>query len=253
MKCEYCLGPLSLEDEVCPHCGRPNKHAKQHIRDMKRYQNEFEDTKNYVYEKTGRYTAISVRVVIMAVLIVFILLMLFLGANVWEIRSAWQKASAKRHYKEYSQIMDSYLEEENYLDFNAFCYEKGIHSYEEPYREKYGLVIQISNSYSNLQDALWNYCFLENEEVSGSILDMTADSLEYFYRYYLNEDGYYTDLYGDSELFRKTAEVMEYNVEQILITFGNFTREEAEALPSMSKAKRAVLLEEKLEAELQNE
>ena len=37
MRCEYCGGNISLEAEECPYCGAPNKHAKQHAKDMKKY------------------------------------------------------------------------------------------------------------------------------------------------------------------------------------------------------------------------
>ena len=56
MKCEYCLGPLSLEDEVCPHCGRPNKHAKQHIRDMKRYRALVKDFLNEIVGRSHSFS-----------------------------------------------------------------------------------------------------------------------------------------------------------------------------------------------------
>lgn len=253
MKCEYCMGTLSLEDEYCPHCGQPNKHAKQHIKDMKRYQSEFENTRKYVYEKTGRYTDITVRVIVIAVLIVMIMVTFLIGANSWEIRSASKKASANRHYEEYSVILDQYLADEDYLGFYTFFNEKGIRSYDGPYKDKYYLVMQIAGSYSTVQDAMIYYCFLDDEDYSDQAVDRIADALDYFYRYYLNEDNYYTDLYGESEIFRQAADVMEYNVEQMLVAYGNFTREEAAALPSLSKTKRAVLLEEKLEEKLQNE
>lgn len=253
MKCEYCSGTLSLEDEYCPHCGQPNKHAKQHIKDMRRYQGEFEDTKNYVYEKTGRYTDISVRVVIMAVLIVLIIIVFLLGVNVWEIRYNWRSASADRHYSDYSQILDEYLEEERYLEFYSFCSEKGIRYYEGAYGEKYGLVMQLCNSYANLYNALFDYFTFEEGDSLNYVVEMTSDSLDYFYKYYLDENHFYTDLYGDSDLFRQAADVMEYNVEQMLITYGSFTQEEAASMSSLSKTKRAVLIEEKLEAGMQNE
>lgn len=253
MKCEYCMGTLSLEDEYCPHCGQPNKHAKQHIKDMKRYQSEFENTRQYVYEKAGRYTDTTVRVIVIAILIVLIMATFLIGANSWSIRSSWQSASANRHYAKYSEIMDQYLAEEDYLGFNTFCNENYIRSYEEPYREKYCLVMQIAGSYSTVQDALLYYCFLEDEDYSEQAVDRAADALDYFYRYYLNEDDSYTDLYGESENFEQAASVMEYNIEQMLVAYGNFTQEEAATLPTLSKTKKAVLLEEKLEEKMQNE
>lgn len=45
MKCKYCGGNLTLEQAYCPHCGRPNEEAAQHVKDMEHYKSNFEDTK----------------------------------------------------------------------------------------------------------------------------------------------------------------------------------------------------------------
>ena len=50
MKCKYCGGNLTLEQAYCPHCGRPNEEAAQHVKDMEHYKSNFEDTKSDVYE-----------------------------------------------------------------------------------------------------------------------------------------------------------------------------------------------------------
>ena len=52
MKCKYCGGNLTLEQAYCPHCGRPNEEAAQHVKDMEHYKSNFEDTKSDVYEVT---------------------------------------------------------------------------------------------------------------------------------------------------------------------------------------------------------
>ena len=66
MKCEFCGGTLSLEEEYCPHCGQANKHAKQHIKDMRHYQGKFENTEKYVRNKATTYSEVSVRAIIIA-------------------------------------------------------------------------------------------------------------------------------------------------------------------------------------------
>ena len=60
MKCEFCNGNMSLEDLHCPHCGQINKHAQQHIRDMQRYQGEFNETKEDVITVTQKYSLVKV-------------------------------------------------------------------------------------------------------------------------------------------------------------------------------------------------
>mgnify|MGYP007081514319 FL=1 len=157
MKCEYCGGSLSLEDEYCPHCGQPNKHAKQHIKDMRRFQGEFEDTRNYVYEKTKTYTEMTVRVIIIAVLIILIVVTSIARVRSWKIVDSLREGSAAMHYAGYSKVMDQYLVEEDYVDFYQYCLEKNIRYYKGAYEEQYGRVIQLAMMYSSLLDNFSNY------------------------------------------------------------------------------------------------
>jgi predicted amidophosphoribosyltransferase len=59
MKCKYCGGNLTLEQAYCPHCGRPNEEAAQHVKDMEHYKSNFEDTKSDVYEVTENLGALQ--------------------------------------------------------------------------------------------------------------------------------------------------------------------------------------------------
>ena len=60
MKCKYCGGNLTLEQAYCPHCGRPNEEAAQHVKDMEHYKSNFEDTKSDVYKVAEKNTEINV-------------------------------------------------------------------------------------------------------------------------------------------------------------------------------------------------
>lgn len=253
MKCEYCNGDLSLEDEYCPHCGQPNKHAKKHIDDMRKYQGEFEDTKRYVREKTTGYTEIAVRVVILSVLIVLILVFFAVGSNAWEINRQIRKSSAKRNYEEYSRMMDEYLAEGDFLKFYSFCEHMGIRSYDSVYEEKYGNIINACSWYKSVYELLYDFAGFDADDSVSHVTEMTGDALDSFYKYYRNDDFSYTGRDGESELYRKTLDDMERNIELILSTYCGLTKEEAAAFPEMSKAKRDILLEEKLEEKLQNE
>ena len=45
MKCEYCGSNLTIEDAVCPYCGKPNAQAGGHRALMKKYRDRYERTK----------------------------------------------------------------------------------------------------------------------------------------------------------------------------------------------------------------
>ncbi len=253
MKCEYCNGNLSLEDEYCPHCGKPNKHARKHIDDMRRFQGEFEDTKRYVRDKTIGYTEITVRVVILSILIVLILVFFAVGANAWEINREIKKKSAEKKFEEYSLVLDGYLEDGDYLEFNTFCETKGLYTYDSVYREKYGEIINACFRYADAYKALFDFAGFDEDDSVSYVTEMTGDALDFFYKYYLNENLFYTDREEEPEQYRRALDGMERNIELILSVYCGFTQEEAAAFPEMSKARRNILLEEKLEAKLQNE
>lgn len=250
MKCEYCGGSLSLEDEYCPHCGQPNKHAKQHIKDMRRFQGEFEDTRNYVYEKTKTYTEMTVRVIIIAVLIILIVVTSIARVRSWKIVDSLREGSAAMHYAGYSKVMDQYLAEEDYVDFYQYCLEKNIRYYKGAYEEQYGRVIQLAMMYSSLLDNFSNYIDFQEGGSPDTTVRNIQDSLYSFYRYYEEDSSWY---YGNgqvTEQYLEAADTMLVNVEDILVTYCGFTREEAQEMQELSSASRAVLLEEKLEERL---
>ncbi len=248
MKCDFCGGPLSLEDERCPRCGQPNKHARRHIEDMRHYKGEFEDTKKHVYEKTKRYTQLAVRAVILSVLVILSVGMYVLADNAYSIVRDWKRSSANRKYEEYSRIMDGYLEEGEFRAFNAFREAHEIGSYGDAYSERYGSIIPVVYYYVQTMDELWSYAF-PGEYTLETQAQWTAETMDYFYkdRWMEAED-------EESEaLFLKVTGEMESQVEQFLITFCGFTQEEAAQMKELSSARRQILLEDKLEERLGNE
>ncbi|MCM1026217.1 MAG: hypothetical protein NC432_07260 [Roseburia sp.] len=251
MKCEYCNGTLSLEDAVCPHCGRPNRHAEKHIEEMQRYAGEFENTKRYVQDKTSGYAEIVVRVVILSVLAVLSLVFFIIGRNAGDIMWNAEKIRAEMRFEEYSRILDEYLEDEDYLMFNAFCLERGIRTYDSAYGEKYGEIIYACFSYGNAYSYLYEYVLLR-DGYQEHAAEFAGDMLEYFYERYRNEDFFYTGGREEPEEYRRTLERMERNLERILTAYCGVTEEEAAMFSEMSKAKRTMILEERLEERLQD-
>ena len=100
MKCKYCGGEISLEDVKCPYCGRENEEAVQHIKDMQYYQGEFEKAKHKVYHESGQAAAITVRVIICALLVIFSILLLVLGGNAYSFIYSVQSKNADAHAAE---------------------------------------------------------------------------------------------------------------------------------------------------------
>lgn len=252
MKCDFCGASLSLEDENCPHCGQPNAHAKQHIEDMRRYQGEFEKTKQYVYDKTKVYTQVTVRMIILAVLVILSVALYILGDNAYSLRRDWTRSRADKKYDEYSHIMDDYLSEEDFRAFSSFCEAHELDSYDGAYAAKYGQIIPVSRYYVQLMDYLSQYAFPKSY-TSNQQAEWTADAMMYFYKYMNQAPVSYAVQVVDDPLVDQAMDTMEENIKQFLIVYCGFTKEETESIHEMSDAKRRVLFEEKLEERLQNE
>ncbi|CVI68583.1 hypothetical protein NDGK_01262 [Clostridiales bacterium CHKCI001] len=242
MKCPYCGGNLSLEDETCPHCGRLNEQARQHVKDMKHYKGEFEHAKKHVYIATNRYTKVVVRVVIIAILFFAIIVLYNLGERSYSIVRSIGQYQSKRHAAEYMKQLDQYIEEEEFFAFTTFCNEHKIDCYEEPYM-RYIPVKRTAQNYMNLYENIMQLvCPTEYQEQSSQIEQMT-ENLDYFYSSMdMEQYEYYEG--ADSESNQRALETMEHNIILLLQTYFHISEEEAEQLKELSQAKRAVLIEE---------
>lgn len=244
MKCEFCGGNLSLEAEVCPHCGQVNKHAQQHIKDMKRYHGEFESTKKGVYTATKKYTEVTVRVAIIAVMVVLIVLLWLLYDNMYSIKRDIQRSMASRREAEYSEILDGYLAEEDYRGFLTFSQQKGIALYyTDGEFDAYQRLINAANCYFQVSQKVMEVTVSEEDDDVN--LDYLCSNLNQFYDY-SNPERYSYYKGEDREETWQALEQMEENIKLMLQTYCSLTEEEADSLRDLSEAKRTVLLEEKL-------
>lgn len=242
MKCEFCGGDLSLEAEVCPHCGQLNKHAQQHIKDMKRYHGEFENTKKGVYSVAKKYTGVTVRCIIITVMVVLIVLLWLLYDNAYRIKRDILRNQASKKEEEYSEILDEYLAEEDYRGFLNFCEMNGISLYyEDGEFYQYRRLINATSRYFQVAIKVMELT-VSREEANISYL---CSNLSEFYDYLDAEKySYYEDL--NNEMVWQTLERLEENLKLTLRTYCNLTEEEADSLKELSDAKRTVLIEEKL-------
>ena len=252
MKCDYCGGTLSLENENCPHCGRPNPHARQHIEDMRRYEDEFERTKKYVYDKTKTYTQIVVRMIILAALVILSVGLFVLADNAYSLTRDWARSQSAKKYNEYSKILDGYLEEGNFRAFVSFCEAHNLEAYQSVYEAKYEKVIWVSRYYVYLMNYLSDYAFPKSYTAQQQA-KWVADEMEYFYQYLDQDPIFYYEEVEEEPVAAHALDRMEKNVEQFLIVYCGFTGEEAQSMREMSSARRQLLLEEKLEGRLANE
>jgi len=242
MKCENCGGNITLEMAYCPYCGLPNEHAQQHAKDMETYHAVYEDTRSDVQEKTARFTGATVRIVIIAVLIIVIIGLMILGANAYSFRRSYMQKAAEKNTEAYMEQLDQYMEDEDFLAFYYYWQEKYIDSYETDY-EKYMPVERACHSYVYIYKYIMQIAAPTDYQDAESILEYLTDSLDNFYRAIdMDEYEYYENV--DSEQNREALAAMEKHIQLLLQEYCGVSKEDAKRLGDMTKAERAMILEE---------
>lgn len=245
MKCQYCGGNLSLEAEKCPYCGKINIHAQQHIKDMRDYQGAFADTQSNVYRVARNHSGITVRAVLISVLLLLIVVVIFFHAQMYSIKYDLRESEANRKAKQYKELLEEYLEEENYQAFFYFCNAYNISGYGDAY-EEYRPVINVVREYSYLYRYVMELKTAQREYMYDSSLESIGRTLDSFYEY-MDEESYYFGEAADNAKTREILQAIEEKAEDLLIVYCGLTEEEAASLKELSSAKRMVLIEERMQ------
>lgn len=242
MKCPYCGAPLDLDDNFCSHCGKLNEQVRQHVDDMNRFKSEFTETKEEVYQTTKRYTATTVRVVIIAVLVILNVAVAIVGARYYSFERMLGEADCERNFEKYSAILDGYLAEGDYHAFYNFMIEKHVPSYDSAY-EQYNQVENLVSQYIYLYEYLLKAYMTEDRESLENLCKYTTDNLEYFYENIDPERYEYYENIGREENLQ-AIEDLKNKVGMLLVTYGGVSAEDAAQFENYTSAKRAILLEE---------
>lgn len=245
MKCEYCGSNLDLEAEVCPYCGRVNEQAKKHVSDMKKYNYQFNHTRRNVYSKAQKYSDVSVRAGILAILFIIFVIFLMIHSNIYRIRRSFLRMSDNIHSEEILGQMDAYLAQEDYLGFSQYCQEKQIRFYEDAF-ESYSKINRAVNCYGYVYEQMMQLRFSNYE---GMDLSRNISSLgEYLGNFYQcgsqEKDAFMKE--EDYEKFQREYGNMKQHIAAWMVTYFHMTPKEAESLEDMSSARIAVFLEDKI-------
>lgn len=245
MKCKYCGGNLTLEQAYCPHCGRPNEEAQQHVKDMEHYKSNFEDTKSDVYEVAQKNTEIMSHTVIITVLVILCALVFVVTVNSWGIHRGLVQLDSKIQHSKYEKQLEQYLADEDYLGFSAFCNRHYIRAYDDGY-EEYRLLVQTSSDYSYAYQLLMRAVTSEYPDQLANEISQLTDSYERIERVLHPTEEYAKKQLQELDEEKQQAIVrMEENLKVLYRTYFGMTEEKAENFGQMSKAQKTVFLEEK--------
>lgn len=242
MKCEKCGGNLTLEDVVCPYCEALNEHAVQHIREMNRYKKDYEGTKQEVYSVTKNYAGITVRIIVIAVLIVLTVICGVLSGEAYSIKRNIK--IAQRNDKECKETMEQYLEDRDYYAFAMFCDINKISAYEEGY-EEYNSIIYAVRQYHYAYDAIMRTVKPYEGVDNQNSISYIAEYVNGFYKIFdESSDNYYSA--NTSEKSMEVALEIKEQLEALLMAYCGLTQEDIAGFADMSKAERALIIEERM-------
>lgn len=245
MKCEYCQGDMTIEDEVCQYCGRPNPHYVKHREEMQKFKRKYESTDREVKENAKKLAGFSVKMTVVAVLCAVIFLEILLMANSYNILRAIERHKITSNLGYYVSEMNRLEEEGDLSRLSDFYSENSL--YFVPELKEYRAVQQMGSEYGLIMRYVVELAFDEDIEPTTRERDIEnlSDSLRAVYKI-LNRESYYED-----ECFKEKHQVAMDNcmddINALLKCYLNIDDEALEALPTMSDARRQLVIEEGLE------
>ena len=249
MKCEHCGCNLQIEDSFCPYCGQPNPFAVRHQKEMQHFSREFQKTKQDVLEKSSRFNRRTVRITITAVLIAACAVMAFLCASADDIRYMQIEkriaAEAQQYKAEINELMEKrdYTGLYNYMEHNQLSYSRALREYDAVYLTS----MQYTRLYENLMILLSKehneevYKYYQKEELIESIAREIGSISEE-----MEENDYRPEEFTEEK--KAYMEDLRDMTGRLLVRYLHITEDEAEQLPSLTQARRSVLLEDAYES-----
>ncbi len=242
MKCEYCGNNLSLEDKICPYCGKENMLAQKHNSDMDKYKEDYASVRKEVLSNSRRFNGITVRITIIAVLVALIACVIVGIGYKYDIRAEREERQIMAHISEHWAALDALIKARDYLGVYYYYRANNL-----PYSynlDDYYMASTASGRYNELMDQIFSLreegsyfepdvCFERIASISQQLGEMKEPDSDFQKeRYYSNPEtvAYINDLADHSEL--------------IIKGYFGMSDEEMEEFRSLSKARKQILLEE---------
>lgn len=240
--CRYCGGPLSDDTVVCPMCGLSATGEFQTPAANRKitYQTHIQRNGKIIHSRKP----IVIKLVILAVLLLAIFVCFFVASQSHVVSNSRLEREAKTHYAEYSQQLDSYLSEEDYMNFNIFWQQKKLSICDTNLYDKYYPVSRLTSTYAYLYNDIVSAAFPTEYDNRETAIQSIASDLELFYEYDLEHFSHY-------EAYNRPANVqaaarMEANLHNMLRTYCGLTDEDVNSLKDMSQNRIIILLEERI-------
>ena len=243
MKCPGCGSNLTIDDEKCQFCGQANPFAVKHRKEMKRFTNEFNKTKDEVLSESRKVNHRVAKITLIAVMVALNLLMMFVNVNFDEFERFFVGRKIEANYKEHKEQLDKYEKEQNFIAFSEYYMEHRLHLSDK--LREYGRVYDVCSSYGFLfyyvmQVQTQQEVYTSRDEQ----MEYISDNIESIYNMYKPREYSYEDQYQPQH--QECMNAIKEQAEGLIQTYFNLTDEEMASFESMSNARRQILMEEGL-------
>ncbi len=245
MKCEFCGANIGLEDLVCPHCGRENTVARKHAVQMIHYKNDYQETKEEVLQKARRFSGNSVRITLIAVLILLIVISFIVAAKSYSTVRVYREKQTEKNAEAVIAKIRMLVDEERYVELGSMADNEYIDVYDGPF-ESYGRILRASQSFRNVYEDVLRCAYPAEYARTEREISYLSDALGYFYDS-MDPERYYGDAPVEP-LTEKTFSGLKKACESLLVTYIGISPGEASEFPEYTPATRSYKLEQALSA-----
>ncbi|MBR5406829.1 MAG: zinc ribbon domain-containing protein [Lachnospiraceae bacterium] len=242
MKCEHCGNNLSLEDKVCPYCGKENTLAQKHNKDMAKFEKDYAVVKNEVLTNSRRLNGLTVRITVIAVLVALIAALILCIGGSFDIRSAREERMIRAHLNEHKANIESFMDSKNYLGL-YYYFQANRLAYSESL-EDYYMAYSASSCYNQMLE-YFGYLLHEDSYVSDEeAMERIAGTMERFAEMKDPKSDF------EKKKYYKNADVVAYinniteHSETLIKGYFGLSDEEIKEFETLSKARKQVMLEE---------
>ena len=241
MKCEHCGNNLGIEDEKCPYCGKENRFARKHNKDMDKYEADYESVKEEVLKNSRHFNGLVVRITITAILVALIASIFACLAKKYEIEDARRDAIIKSHLDEYKANLDKFVEARDYTGLYYYCRSNQI-SYSN-YLNDYYMINCASARYEELRSYIFHLKDEDSYVKEGDALENIARVTDMIYEYREPESDFDKKRYYNDTVYAYVNDLAdEANV--MLRGYFGFSEDQIKEYEGLSRARKELMLEE---------
>ena len=244
MKCSKCGRNIGVEVKICPYCNSVNTLAAKHDENIRQYDKKIENTRAEVLESSKKTKGLWIRAILLAVLIAGIMIMEhqtdrnYHGPDM----DAIKERDALEHTAEYTEAMDRYLKEGDYVELAAFIYSHEIPFGDDDYHEYISVNYCVSDYYECIRHMEAIVLRSRDEDYYDSLESEISSSCRYLQAFMKTYEAQ-REREKNSE-YLACIEDMYQDIRAMLRTYMDMSDEETDEFLELSETGMAVRMEE---------